>query len=516
MPKIVKQFTKIILPFQFNKHKVFPEQVFFKNKKGEAVCAFERFSQHSDSLREGLSLLLDQNGGTSKIADCYKLNVNCRKEFSLPPRKKEYLDFISRQVESASKKVAIDELKLYFFESQVGFVEIEFEYESDSLNDYMDLNYFICEAKSDRNRFVYHEKVWDPESNTSTVHDHEFTLMNLLEKIFAKICEDENGITFLYKKTKPILYSYVLLDEKPEQINELIQHLNKNYKESYQFDDSCTKIKTLHSFENSYWTSSLNGATNLSFLCGNSFTDEFFENNFYSKVKDTYFFLFLNVLHQRYSIMRIMGEMGHLDRLSNDYIVMEEQLRLARRLEAEAINIKFRAFFKCPSGIDHINSYYDLLCDAFQVGAFYDNFSNDIKNLQNICQKYVDRIKQRDERFKQRKAAQIEIFVAIFGVVVAEVTLFNNSWSLIEKVMGHTVSFLSAPIFIMFAALLSPLFTVVMDVKKQILEIKRLTRLIEAEQDDNLVEDDNERIEKIKLLEKQRFVKRKKRNKKSI
>ena len=324
----------------------------------------------------------------------------------------------------------------------------------------------------------------------------------LLERLFTSVSSEEKAIRFIYKESKPLIYSYVLTDEKPEDINDLLQHLSKNYKQSYKFDDSCTKTKALHPFENSYWTSSLNGATNLSYCVGDSVTDAFFMNNFYTKTKDVYYFLFLNIIHQRQAVTRIMGEMGQLDRLINDYYVMQDQLKLARRYEAEAINLKFRAFFKAPSYVEHVNDYYDMLYASFQIGQFYDNFSSDMKNLQSICSKYVERINEREGKIKKRKSAQTEIFVSIFGAIVAEISLFNSSWSLVEKVLGRSISFFSPGIIILCATLVSPLITIFVNVGKKTAEIKALTAEIEGQRKDKLVEDDEARRYKGKFITK--------------
>jgi len=502
MPKIVKQFTKFVFPFKFDPEKIAPELATIKNKKGAEFKVFERFSQKTESLREGLDMMLREDGGSAKIADCYKLNINCRRYFSLPARKEEPMDFTARQAGASALGVAITELKLYFFESKIGFAEIECEYTSDEIEDYLELNYFICEAKSDKNRFVCHEKIWNEETKTKDIVDTDFTVEDLLDKLLSYASTCEGAVEFSYRKDKPMIYSHLLVDEKPEDINDLLQHLTKNYKESYRFDDSCTKIKSLHPFENSYWTGSLNGATNISFLTGDDITDNFFKENFNVKARNTYYFLFLNVLHQRHAVTDIMGRMGHLDRLVNDFYVMDKQLRQARKYEAEAINLKFRAFFKCPSTIEHVNDYYDMLQGAFQVGAFYDNFKADISSLQSICSKYVERINERDKKIKARKSAKTEIFVSIFAAIVAEVTLFNNSWALVEKVVGHSISFWNPGVLILCATLVSPLVTVFVNVNKQRGEIKRLTKSINEEQAEKLVEDDKQRRTRARFLAK--------------
>jgi hypothetical protein len=168
----------------------------------------------------------------------------------------------------------------------------------------------------------------------------------------------------------------------------------------------------------------------------------------------------------------------------------------------EAINLKFRAFFRCPSTYEHVNGYYDMLYNAYQIGNYYDHFSTDMKNLQGICSKYVERIKERDKRFKQIKSAKAEIFISVFGAVVATVTLFNNSWSLVEKVMGHSISFLNPGILILCLTLLSSLITIAVNVSKKIGEIKSLKKAIATEKKENLVEDDKYRKIKGRLIAK--------------
>ena len=169
MSKIIKQFTKFIFPFHFVPSQISPESAQSVSKKGAILNVWEPYTQSCESLREGLELLLDKDSGATKIADCYQLNINCRRAFDLPARKTDRLEFHARQAGSEPLKVSLPEVKVYFFESRVGFVELEFVYESDSLDDYLNLNYFICEAKSDKNYFVAEEKVWDEETGYNKI-----------------------------------------------------------------------------------------------------------------------------------------------------------------------------------------------------------------------------------------------------------------------------------------------------------------------------------------------------------
>ena len=137
MSNILKQYTKFIFPFQYEKDEVDPLSAQLENKKGNKQNIFEPFSVPAESLRDGLELMLNADNQKSKIADCYQLNINCRKHFLLPAKKTETLTFHARQEDAAPLDVAISEVRIYLFESQVGFVEVECEYKTSIIDDYI-------------------------------------------------------------------------------------------------------------------------------------------------------------------------------------------------------------------------------------------------------------------------------------------------------------------------------------------------------------------------------------------
>ena len=515
MADIVKQYTKFIFPFTFVPEALLPEQAKIQSKKNKPLPLFTPFAQGNESLREGLADLLSNSGCSAQIARCLQLNVDYRKYIHLPPHPEDTLEFHPRQADVAPQQVAITNIKLYLFESQVGFLELECAYSSTSIEMFSTLNYYIGEIKSKKNHFALQEKSWDAETKQATWTPHEFSVKELIDRILQQICFDRKDgelvpaedpqqyVAFSYDREKPLVYSYLLLSDKPDDIGDLLFHLNKNYKETYLYDASCTKVDTLHPFENSYWTASLNGASNISYLTENETTNAFFKDQFYQKTKDVYYFLFLNVIHQRHAIARTMGEIGHLDKLGKDYAIMHEQLRRARTCEENAVNLKFRAFFKYPSTVIHVNEYYDLLQKTFAINDLYNNFTQEIKNLTTICNTYVERIKQRETKLKKRKAAWTEIFVSLFGTIVAEITLFNNSWTLIERFFGHPLEIWSVPFFILVVAVISPLFAVITNIKKQWDEIKVLSEALYLEENDGQVEDDKTRRKKVRAFMKE-------------
>ncbi len=503
--KIIYQFTDFVFPFRYQIGSD-PGDAAFTSAKGASVKLFERFSQESRELRQGISDLLSEDGGSAKIADCFRLSNNARAHFGLPRRLSDPLVFLSR--EGKEYGVAIEGIKLYLFESGVGFVDVECRYKSDSAEDYINCNYFLCEMKSEANRFEGKRQIWNDTIKQKQDEPYRFSMLELIHAVLGYV----EGVRDMkhdgppaYKEEKGIIYSYLLLDRKPQDFEDFLFHARKNYKESYRFPrpaEGKPDPYVRQQFENSYWAASFNGAVNVSWLTGEETTDSFFRDSFPPKLHATYFSLFLHILHQRHALLKFIGEMGTLDKLALDYGVMKQQLKKANAYRAAAANLKFRAFFLMPSGIEHVNDYFNLLYRTFQIKAIYDSFSNDLQAVREICDSYVVRIKAREEKLRARRKARIGVFVSVFGTVVSVAALLNSYWGIIEKISGHAVSFFSVEVLAAVVAILLPVITVAVDVFIQAREIHLMSLDLKDEVKDELVETDRLRRKRKRMRRK--------------
>lgn len=504
---IVKQFTKVIFPFRYNRKETNLGEATVTDGKGRVKRPFAPFGPKSEMLRAGIDELLSPNGGNTKIADCYELTQECRPSFGLPSREVDPVKFKTRYADNPEYTVTVEGVRLYLFESEVGFVELEFGYKSDKIEDYIECNYFISEIKSEKNVFEYERRISKDQSEKRS-----FTLRRLVSDVIRHVggVRETDGDKFPeFKNCKGIIYSYILTKSEPENIEKLLFLFGRNFKGSYKVPEKLPVDRVtgeyknvLQQFENSYWTATYNGAVNLSFCTGDETTDNFFRDNFYSKMRNNYFTLFLHALHQRFAVMKYIADMGELDFVGNDYVTMKRELNDAEKYYAEASNLKFRAFFKMPSTIEHVNEYYNLLIKTFNVDELKESFDNDLESIIGICKSYVMRIKSRDKTLEDRRKKKIEIFVSLFGTLVAVITLINSYWGLLEKLFGNTVSFWSIQIFVLLGALLVPIVTVIIDVVSNVKEIRKMTDDLKGEEEDGLVESDKIRKLRKKKSEK--------------
>jgi hypothetical protein len=149
-----------------------------------------------------------------------------------------------------------------------------------------------------------------------------------------------------------------------------------------------------------------------------------------------------------------------------------------------------------------------LIQKSLNVTNIYDHFTTELANLTDICDTYVERIKARDTKIKQKNTDYKDIFTSIVAEIVAIVLLFNSSWSLIEKIIGHSVSIISVSVLTLMGTICSSAVPVVISVVNKIKDIRSIKKSLKEEVDENLVEDD-----KLRKLRKKMRAKKKKLNK---
>jgi hypothetical protein len=494
--KIVKQFTKFVYPFKYTKND--SQQCLNRtiaSFKGNTMHVWERCGIDGHELREVIADFFSiEEECSARIATCYRLNINCRFAFNLPPKAKEALAFTGRSNKEHKHKVAITDVCLYLFETEVGFAEITCEYESQSINDYIDCNYFISEIKSDKNVFEFTKRISETQDDKI-----KFTLKELLQQILADIdgVKYFDGIGKEFCEKKPIIYSYLLLngqlpklaledldnklDETPDDLQAVLFLARKNYKGSYKLPLSEYSIEEnpyiYQTFKNSFWAASLNGVVNVSFLVGDPKTDVFFTDNFPHKLyESSYYHLFLSTLHQKYAMRHLSGKMGCLGKIVKDRPTIDqlknaqecnlvnEQLKAAKAYRDQAALLKFRAFFKIPSNIEHINNYYDLVNRTYEIGTIYNNFNEDINSIISLCESVILEKKELDDEEQEKKnvvankkhefhktliEAVFATFAPLFGIIVVmkpALDIIEKAFierSFIEKLFGQTLPFTS-------------------------------------------------------------------------
>ncbi|MCL2755491.1 MAG: hypothetical protein FWE45_00345 [Firmicutes bacterium] len=483
--KIVKQFTKFIYPFKYHKPdttcRIFEE---IQSSKGNPIRIWDCFGIDGQDLHEEIANLYSFHETRERIADCFQLGIHnkCREAIGLPPKATDNITFTMRGRKD-TVNISIPNVRVYLFESEVGFIEVECEYQTQNIEDYIDCNYFISEIKSEKNTFTMQRRISATEKFVST-----FTMEDLIKNVLYYVGDDIrffDNVGKEFNEKKPIIYSYLLLDKKPTNLEQIIYYARKNYKASYKPPASDFIIEgnpqVYQTFDNSYWGTSQYGTTNISFLVGDRQTDEFFHNNFVYKLNNSYFHLFLSVLHQKYATRLLTTKMSHLDKVVKDYEIMQQQACQAREYQAQSASLKFRAFFNVPSNIEHVNRYYDLVTHTFEIEKIYQSFNEDLNSIISLSDTYTAKSNEYQREKKELERKKIGVYVLLFGTIISAVTMLSSVWTVIEKIAGEPVRVGSPLMIIIFSALLLLITVAAANVFIRIHEIKEASYQLEEQ-----------------------------------
>lgn len=238
-----------------------------------------------------------------------------------------------------------------------------------------------------------------------------------IDTYFATRIKEVDG-----KKTaipdKALLYSVALLEEsKGEEVLPYLYWLGKGYVDSYLFPDKYfnePEDYTFAPFENSRWYANMEGCAQVITKTGKERTDSFFDTIYWSRI-ESYFLIYIIVLHQYYCLLRL--DYG-ISQLPND-IKGYDDGAARRKLNAyrEKLNFFFmNSVFLKVSHLSHHNEYFDYLKQVF--------------GLENITSTMLEKITIMDdmvERWRENKKGKNILAFTIIGSIFAFIQTLNNA-----------------------------------------------------------------------------------------
>ena len=282
----MKNFTKIIIPFKttkaYFKDGVDVKVKYMKESKGESV---EKTKDkwlltkiNSQYLLENVANKISDEENPAQIGRSFILNNEIKHRMGLP--KNGLAIFYPRGFKEGIN-INFGQACLHFFETNIGFFEIEFSVESENINDYINANYFLSELKSTKNLICFEEKKQD------RIEQKNITFSEIINNIFEGLegvesFESDGKMSFIDKK--PLIYGYCFVKDKDVMLN-TINIAKHNYKSSY---------KVYNCGENySFFDNSLIGASDLGVINISCETEDEETNSFF---KTTYITNFKNLL----------------------------------------------------------------------------------------------------------------------------------------------------------------------------------------------------------------------------
>lgn len=399
--------------------------------KGKEALVFCKSRVHCEEMRTGLGGILGDTDGPARIAEVYALE---RREVIGWPKNNKGLAFCPRT--GPEVPIALTGLRFLLFESGVVLLEMSLEMAGLALEDAMNATYFLCEVKDERNHFAWEERIFDPETRTARTEPRAFSLREWFLRCTAFLpgCENFEDRPLESTVSKPLLYGFYWLSEKPADFERLAANLAQNFKASYKgVEDG--RFHLLQAFENSYWCASYNAAVNVSYAVEDAASNQFFETAFPHKWESEYLFLFLNTVHQKYAVLKYLAELGELACTQYDYTRMRELLIQSEVMRERCGLLKNRCFFELPSHVEHVNRVYGFFQWCFDIPGYLASLNAGVEGSIEVCSSYVNRIKEIEDLEEALRGARNERYIALITASITCLTFFGTAYETLQSLL---------------------------------------------------------------------------------
>lgn len=229
-----------------------------------------------------------------------------------------------------------------------------------------------------------------------------------------------------FKPDKAYIFSVVVLEHDSiltdEKTREYLYWLKRGYKQSYLPPSEDRQNDLYRPFENSYWSASMEGCANIVRLTlSNNVANIFFKTTYWDRF-ETYFFIYILVLHQHYTLLDISAKIGKLPIYMKYYVKFRSRIATDLNRYNEMINLfSMKIYTAQISHISHQNELYNYLTDKLGIKASVNEMRDTLQVVNDIVQNST----------QNRNSMNFRIFVILSGIF-ALIQSVNNLAALHE------------------------------------------------------------------------------------
>ncbi len=430
-PDVEKQVTYLIVPFAFK----LPFEMALDKLKTEIITGTDkkiwqgkdlpkkRLFQHIDSLIQSRR---DKN---ESIGCRFVLEPAGRYAFDLPNNKNGPLLF---KINNKSYTLAIDEVSLFLFETQIGLLVFSIQYlDKVNINEIVNCNYYLKQ--------FFHRKVIlvHKNNNLNRLGETHKTKLGTITKNLLRglkvetFFEDQNGFPKNVLVYNGILLNSAVKDltEHQKQIKEYLYRLSRTFRGSHlptdtELDDDS---ETMWLFYNSYWRVALEGIAHVSFLVDNDETNRFFKEQNLANVRITYFYVYILALHQYFALQyfSILAT-----RLPCNFKKKTSRPEKGEDIELSVNSLKkimvlftLRCSFKQVSNIMHITRLYEMIRKSLRIEDLMDELQMELDAITSIM-----------ELEEAKRKLKLERLILIFSFFFVLVSTGADGWAIVSNI----------------------------------------------------------------------------------
>lgn len=421
-PLLKKHITYLIIPFTYRKpFKTIPSIPFFTVKKLTNEKVFDHIA----------SLINHNENDKTTIGKAFELEPNDRSKLGLP---EQATCSITYQVKEHTFEIKIDGIDLYLFDTQVGFLvyhiitcgqksEVDFEKQV-TIHDLILTNYYIKQVFKQTNKMYFindtnGKMTIDFKDLTKTV-----TKTLAVDSYFEEMNQNPNHV-LLY--TGAYLQGPMPSDEK--DFAKYLYYLRKAYKNTYlptKYDLNLEDNPDIYQpFENSYWGFSLEGVANLSLETGNHTTDDYFADHFFNNIEKTYFYLYLLLLQQKYSLLKMSVNAGVIHN-TLDGKNFSEQISIINHFKQEIVDFTVRGLYEQVSYITHHAELYEKIKNRLGIDSLYKELKSELDALSSFIEVAADKDERAKEEMLMESREKTNILIQVITLLFLPITAITG------------------------------------------------------------------------------------------
>lgn len=465
--KLSKNVTKYVIPFALENGdvKLSCESISGVQRGREPLWKKVDFTKTECDLYDAMQAIIAA-GNETAIGHAYEINSNLKKR-ELPEitgKKKDSGDTFALKIKNCG---------FYFFEGGIGFFWYEVIADGVQESDeFLKINNAVKELSYLNNNFEFmitkeenystdiaennfDEKTYraeylsEAEKQNAKIYvrdgivwvkyrvQKEFTFKEWIQGYLEPLCiktyfssriwQDKEKQMAVTIPDKALVFSSVLVKEKEDikdkmPIYSLVYHLGRGYTAAYKMPEYYKEeynSRFLCPFENSVWYSSHEGCAHVIDVREGSDNEPFFTENYWERLH-TYFFVYIMVLQQHYSLLDMNQKLAELPKH------VEEYSRAAARKQLKEYKEEMAFFF--------MNYAHLKVSHITQQNMFYEYLKNiyGIDEMTAVLREKVELINDMADNWQQKSRSRLTKFLSIVGSVFVFIQTLNNILGMYE------------------------------------------------------------------------------------
>ena len=336
---------------------------------------FTRYQVKTRYLVESVYELFKENKDTE--CKCYYLNSELWGSYGLPPR----FSNISLRSEMSGCSdifdIAISAIRVYYFKTGIGFLEIEIQYPADDIDAISDVSFCLS------NIFTNEHDSGDQENRLffSYISDNtsvQFSLKNSIFNILNVATYNDDLKLFPANSRKKLLSYHSVITPPQEDIKKYIYALCNGLHSNVFYDEEMDDNTGFSSISNQMWGISSTGVASVAYPSDKS--RKFVETTFKRNTIYDYYYIFLLVAHEREILLKYNHEAVKNRANPKALVSMKKdllKLRVIYTYNTVSTESSYQRFYECISDEFNISS---LEADIRDVVEAVDCHVNDIKD----------------------------------------------------------------------------------------------------------------------------------------